>query len=799
MNIVAQEVIPFKIKNRKNFIHQEHPNTFANLDEYMSYWNREAFKCIEGYWGKDIDEKGEGGYRFMPPNLYFYINMTKIQKEGEEGAQPTEHPDLRDVEWYIFYALMACDGFSGFEKDKEVTCLRAVGKLQSGQELTVEDNYILNKYEKQIKKDNGEYKRYVEAREYLYQTHKEKLGRPLYANTCLDMILLSTRGLGKSYSIANGVIAYDYIFGRNRTLYDWKTRKSTNTLIVGSEVEKKSLELLNKATTTLSQFEFGVGYCKDKKIWDGLGEDENTCGFFHRPQLGTPKTGEITDNIPDKGKKSKENNANMIVHVSYGNGKNSAGAGYRGKCIVEECGLLKNFKAVHAENAGTMKRETKSFYSIYIGTGGDIDKIQEIQDAFYAPRAFTMLPFKNIFDNKSDEIGMFIPAYYVNARNKDENGNTIMEQAVRDVVETRKAILEGAVKSDGKGGYDGHVRSYPVVPREMFRSSEGGRYGLYVSAIEKRIEALENGLWRNKVAIGTLSPVINGMVRFNKDLKGDVKPIVRYGEEKTERFRNNLNSGLLIYEQPDKNKPEWGSGKIPLYLVVYDPVRKDGTGTSIGSILVYKNYDLTNPYGLQNNIVAEWHGRYENTYDMHEIAIRLAYYYQCSVLYESNVGEFLKYTKEKYPDTWFYIMEHTPLLQEKGKVMRKKSREYGVYMTGERIPKAEEYYENWFTTVMNRKETIVGNEVIVEEDKVLDNIYSLRLLDEMIHYTRADKTEYDAISAAFIMAIWIECYKTIPYEEPIKTEVKRVDLTKENEYRKKIEMYRRNMNPAFGY
>lgn len=796
MRVSPTDIIPFRIKNRNAFIKQSHPNTFEHEDDYYKYWNKQAARCIEGFWAKDINEEGEGGYRFMPPNLYFYINLTKIEQEGDEGAQPTIAPHLRDIEWYIFYALMACDGFSGFSNDEETTCLRVVGKIHNGEKLTVEDEATLKKYDKQVKKPDGTYKNYVEAREYLYQTFHKKMGKPLFANPCLDLILLSTRGLGKSYSIANGVIAYDYIFGRNRNVYDWKTRKSTSTNIVGAEIEKKSLALLEKATITISSFEYGIGYCEKKKIWDS---DETTCGFFHRPQLGTAKTGLITDNIPDAGKKSKEINSNQIVHVTYGNGKHSAGAGFRGKCIIEEAGLLKNFKAVHAENAGTQKRETKSFYSIYIGTGGDIEKIKEIQEAFYSPRAYTMLPFDNIFDNKSKEIGMFIPAYYVQLRNKDENGNTIIEQAVRDVQETRNIFLQNAKGVDGTGGYDGHIRSYPVVPKEMFRSSAGGRFGNFVAKAEKRIDELEKGLWKQKVAIGKLSPVRNDMVRFEIDIKNELKPIVRYGDERKEQFKYNKESAVLIYEQPDKHKPTWGTSTLPLYQIVYDPVRNDGTGTSIGSILVYKNYDLTNPYGIEDNIVAEWHGRYEKTYDMHEIAIRFAYYYQCSVLFENNIPEFAKYVKEKYPDTWNYILEEEPVLMEKGKLRKRKTGNYGIYMGGEKIPKAEEYFESWISTLVSKKEIIRGDVAEVFESFVIDNIYSLRLLDELILYTREEKTEFDAISAAFLLAIWIQCYRTNPYEEPVRIESKPLNRARELDNMKKLEVYRKKVPVGFDY
>lgn len=783
------EVIPFKIMNRDNFLFQNHPEDFPNEDAYLDYYNRQAYRCIEGYWGKD----GDAGYRFMTPNLYFYVNMTKIRLEGEEGAQPTTFPICRDVDWYISYGVLACDGFSGFSDDHEHTCLRAVGKYERGEKLSVVDRYAMSRYEAQIKKPNGEYKKYIEAREYVYKTHNRRLGRPLYANECLNLILLSTRGLGKSYFVANGIIAYDYIFGRNRNIYDWINRTSTSATIVGAAAKDKSRELLDKAIITISSFENGIGYCDRIRQWHNVPDEESKGGYFFQPQMGTIDTGVIHNNPTESGKKAKDMNANKIAHVTYGQGRSSAGAGFRGKCIIEEAGLLKDFNHVHNENAGTQTQETKSFYSIYIGTGGDIAKIKEIQNAFYNPKSFSCLPYKNMFDNKSEEIGMFIPAYYVKLRNKDENGNTIMNQAIQDVEETREEKLMTARGSHlNSDSYEGHVRSYPVVPREMFRKSEGGRFSSVRA--DRRIEDLENGLWKKKVSIGMLSPIANNKVTWREDLEGKLKPIVRYGDENDSKDQR---SAVLIYEPPVPHKPKWGDGTPPLYCISYDPVKTDNGGTSIASIIVYKGFDLLQPHGIQHGIVAEYHGRFDDVDDIHEIAIRLACHYQCGVIYESNINAFGKYIQKKYLDIWTYILHHEPVLQEKGKFSKRRTGRYGVYVTDPMISQLETYYENWVNTKVGQYEEIVGDEVIVNEEFAIDNFYSLRLLDEHVLYVREEKTDFDAISSAFLLGVWIECNTNNPFEvqqesKPVKTGIIMAEMFKKN-------VVRKINNPAFNW
>jgi hypothetical protein len=796
LKIKPVTVIPFQIRNRSAFIHRNHPSAFDNKDEYLTYYNRQAYRSIEGFWGRDVDpETEEGGWRFMSPNLYFYVNLTKIRLEGEQGAQPTEHPDLRDVDWYISYGILACDGFSGFSDDDRYTSLRAVKKVEDNEPLTVADKVALSTYKNQITDSNGNYKKYMEAREYLYMTHDKPLGRPLYANECLNLILLSTRGLGKSYFVANGIIAYDYIFGRNRTVYDWINRVSSSSTIVGSADKTKMTELMDKAVITISSFEQGIGYCKAVREWDNIDEDDEIGGYFFQPQMGTIDKGLIHNNPTESGKKAKELNANKIAMVTYGQGRHSSGAGFRGKCIIEEAGLLKDFNHVHNENAGTQIQETKSFYSIYIGTGGDIAKIEEIQNAFYNPSAFQCLGYANEFDSISSEIGMFIPAYYVKKRNKDSHGNTIMDQAVQDVYEERLLKLtnsKGSVMSSDS--YEGHVRSYPVVPREMFKRMDGGRFRSVRS--ERRLEVLETGEWSKKVSIGSLSPINNNITEWREDISRELKPIVRYGDEG--RMKD-LRSAILRYEKPSPNRPRWGSGEPPMYIIAYDPVKFDNGGTSIAAIVVYKVGDKLDPGSIQNNIVAEWYGRYDDTNDIHEIAIRLSHYYSCSVLYENNINEFGKYVKIKYPDTWTNILEPEPILQEKGKFTNKRSGKYGVLVLDTNIPNMEVYYENLMETKIGQDDKIVNNEYISVDSYVVDECLSMRILDEHGGYNRADKTRYDGISACFLIGLWVECYKAKIYrrEDPTDTDKSKIyksysDLSNKVSSANKA-------NPAFNY
>ena len=97
---------------------------------YKDYWTDHINKCLQGVWGHDYNEETkEGGYRWIPGNLFFYVNDTIIKMEESESREVICKPKLRDVEWYIFYALTVCDGFSGFELDDTYTSYKPLGKL----------------------------------------------------------------------------------------------------------------------------------------------------------------------------------------------------------------------------------------------------------------------------------------------------------------------------------------------------------------------------------------------------------------------------------------------------------------------------------------------------------------------------------------------------------------------------------------------------------------------------------------------------------------------------------------------
>ena len=108
-----------RLKNRSNFLITDIPDHHPQSIKYLKYWKLHKRRCIEGFWSKDdadIDvnvdkefpeELSDGNYRFMPGNLYFYVNYGTIKHKPDDAPKSAPkkkiRPFLRDVEWEFFY------------------------------------------------------------------------------------------------------------------------------------------------------------------------------------------------------------------------------------------------------------------------------------------------------------------------------------------------------------------------------------------------------------------------------------------------------------------------------------------------------------------------------------------------------------------------------------------------------------------------------------------------------------------------------------------------------------------------
>ncbi len=768
----AARLVPFTLYNIQPFINREHPKFFPDSLQYKEYWTEQARRCVEGYWGYDYAD-GNGGWRYMPGNLYFYMNFVPILQEGEQGSQVTGFPRLRDIDWLQFYAYLECDGFSGFSEDLEYTCYRPVGKLEAGEVLSKKEKILMERYDKHLRKPNGRLKKYIDTKDYIYKTYEEPLkGQAQFLNEAKNVLIFGTRGSGKSLGTAGGIITYDFTFNGARTLSEFIDKSTSTTVVVGAPKSGKSNELMDKFIMAYDYLRTDVGAYRDG------GFDEAGC--FWNPYEGSPVLGKaVTKRVKQKGGKGYTGQETKIVHVSYQQSA-SAGVGYRARrMVVEEIGLAHNFKAIHSENSATQKRETKFGYSVYLGTGGDVEKVQEVRDAFYNPDSYDCISFPDVFNNTGKRIGLFIPAYYRSALYKDENGNTDIEAAFQDEILEREQS-----KKEGSKAFQGRIISYPIVPQEMFMQSSGNAF--CTDLIEERVSELETTGEYKEHSVGTLvyTNMTNSECKWEEDTKRALTPILRYGQESGMRDKS---GALVIYEHPIENLPE-PTYTNPLYLVLYDPVAKDGEGTSLCAAFVFKTWDLGSG-GLQFTIVAEWIGRNEKLEDNHEMAYKLATYYKAKILPEVNNTDILRYANMT---NRYHYLQPRPGLALDGMVKQRKY-EVGIKISPGMIPHLETVGNEYLITEVDSKTMIDGSEVIVDVKKAVQNIKSMRLLEELLYYNRDDN--FDAVSAMFLLAVWLRQQKL----KPIQYESTRQF---EEESRQLKQMFKVNLpkkHPAYNY
>lgn len=780
------DIMPFRIYNRDAFLFQEHPPLIPHTPEYSSYWLEQLKRSIEGFWGLDKKD-GNGGWRFMPGNLYSYISFGEVlqQKPGEPEVKAP--PLLRDIEWLVFYALTTCDGFSGFEDDTEYTSFKIVDKIEKGLRLSHIEKKDLEEdlYHDQLY-HNGKLKKYIDPREYLYKTHDKPLGKPHFNNPCTNLMWLSSRGVGKSL-VMGGEINGCFTFHGCRSVYEYLEGKQSTTIVVGSANSTKSDELLEKFSSLNDRLRSDIGSYRSDNI--------SMPGAFWQPSAGSLKLGNtFTKRIKLEGGKGYAGRDTKIVHVSF-KANASAGVGYRARRIVcEEVGLLSNFHAVHGENNGSQMRNTKIGFSIYIGTGGDIEKIKEVREAFNNPAAFDILEYQDIFNNNGKNIGLFIPCYYGKNAYKDENGNTQLQEAWEDEIEVRNEIRKKSSKS-----YQKHIISFPMYPQEMFMQDTEGVFP--TELIEERIHEIENSDLVSKYSVGKLTYAnqTNSLCRWDEDTRGTLKPYLRFSDI-NDKNRENRNGAIVIFEHPVKNKPERNS-PVPLYIAIYDPVEsddsKDSTAESLCCVTVFKCYDLDNPDGIQYNIVAEWIGRHEMLDHNHEMAFRLAAYYNCKILPETNKSDIIRYARMTNRYHW---LEYRPGLAIDGKHNSKKEYEVGFKCLAGMIPKLLlDLNDLLRTETGDSEEKLIDNELIVINKPMVKGMMSMMALEQLLYYNRDDNFDY--VSALFGVALWARQREMKPLKYSVINEHQK-DMDSLKKFLSKQKLKNNNsgaQNPAFNF
>ncbi len=720
-----------KIFNKKAFIVDSHPVYHPASSDYITYWKEQKKRCVEGFWAEDYDATKSNvvKYRYMPGPLYFYGNMATIKTVDDRyKITAFNRPSIDDVEWIIFTVFLVCRGFSGFENDTIYSC---------NEKYNTKEN--IDVLEKRI---------YVDPWEYLKKTHDKPLGRALYENPALNLLLLSSRGIGKTFSVGS-LISSEILLDGAKVYNNETIQNPANiTVFVGAYKGDKSINLLNVVDDIIDNLPGAYGKGDNKVL-----------SPFHKELTGVNKPGSIREHsyrVKEGGDWINKGSKSKIVHEVVTVANPQAPAAYRATmAIIEEIGLLEaDIEEVLGATSPVLLVGGKKFGSfIGIGTGGNVGKVAQLENIFRNSSDYKFFSMHDIFENMG-EIGLFIPAQYMFREFKDVNGNTIWEKADAAIEKNRKGLKYQALEQE--------KMNYPVIPSEIFMHNFGSVFPVdeinkqlkWVIAHQKKIDAMST--------VGQLYYTETGVKIISKDT--DI-PIRKFPLEKG----SDLKGAVVIYEHPPEYIPD------NLYKIVYDPVRDDNIdkmdrGISLAAIYVYKAIQKFD--GCRDQLVAHYVGRLPNTDDIHEIAIKLAIMFRAKIMVEMDLPGFYKYciNTKKYSflaaSPWITI----------GKLNSNAKRRYsvGIMMRGNSLLKiqAEQYISRWLLQERDVEVDEEGN--ITRIRRNIDYIYDKSLLEELKNYNRTGN--FDRVSALLLLMIWLEETKEVEVQNTEEIIMDRFDL-----------------------
>ena len=756
-----------KINNLKNFVLKEPPSPLHPSSlSYISYWGLQKKRCIEGLWAPDdsevlvdlnqpiqvysnlsLDKDNiiSRKWRWMPGNLFFYGNFGTIsyKNKGDHKAasKKRQRPLVRDVEWELSYNYVEARGFSGFKDDDEYCCENDLFLFLTGKEASPSP-YAFDK--------KGNPKKYKAVREYLRELKEQPFGLPLYNNYAKDLFILGTRDFGKSYYVSQAIMLYTFLFDDAK---EYNQESITNpyavSLVVGAAIQDKSVDLCNKFLEGLNHLIGSYGentkqYSPSplKKNYKGnLSPNNKENAFRHKYDV------KINGEWKEKG------SGTSINHVTYTVANPEAGVGKRTTIsILEEVGLIDNLLAIRAANKAILMESGEKFGSqIYIGTGGNIEKVRESEIIFNDPESYDCLAFENTLEKGPHKIGFFLPCIFALQQFKDENGNTDIKKALDFKLTHRKQ----AEKASNPTVLASEMMSYPLLPSEMFLQGYDDMFP--VVQIKERINELlaDKNSYKDQYYYGELEFKVDGFLAWiNKDYSKAI-------EDYPLKDNKNKEGLITIFELPKKDK----DGKITngRYIQGTDTYDDDASSTdSLGATYIF---DL-----FTEEVVALFVGR-RLSEEFYEITLKLCLYYNTAGahLYENNKKGLYGYYNKKnkvhlLADTPEYLSQNFQIKlsgignQKKGVNMSSKALvSHGIRLQADWLRQQNEEGE-YFNL---KKEKDIG------------------YLRECSYY-RADKGNYDRISArSMVFMLREQLYSRI---QDIKKNNNIKDRFKESEF-----------------
>lgn len=489
------------------------------------------------------------------------------------------------------------------------------------------------------------------------------------------------------------------------------------------------LEPESKSYAISSEAEFLTKDGLLTKAWEFMAFIDEHTAWAKKRQKTDQKMHKVASYLVDVDGVSTETGfRSEIIGVTLKNDIQKA-RGKRGKLILwEEAGKFPGLKAAWqiAQSSVESQDGTGTFgLMIAYGTGGTDDADYEgLKDLFYEPDAYNALPIENIWDEGANSAcGFFVPQYYnMGDQYMDEDGNSLIKEAMRAELEKRRILIESATD---KRSIDRYIAEKPFNPQEATLQLSGNNFPK-----EQLIKHLSFIRTHKKIQdqkqVGNLVNDENGLIVWEPSSKP--KDLIKYRVEKG----TDMSGEIVIWEHPLENPP------YGLYIAGCDPYDHDKSGTnSLGSVFIYKRFQSFESY--YDMIVAEYTGRPETAEDFYENVLKLLRYYNAKLLYENEKkGIFQHFVKQNaeylladQPDIISDIVQKSIVQRKKGVHMVTAIKDWGEI-------KIKEYL------LEDRGDGKLGLHTILSEP----------LLEELIAYN--DTGNFDRVMAFMMVIIYRE-------------------------------------------
>lgn len=366
------------------------------------------------------------------------------------------------------------------------------------------------------------------------------------------------------------------------------------------------------------------------------------------------------------------------------------------------------------------------------GTSGDMKGgTADYSKMFLAPEPYEFLPIVNIWDKDStnQNVGFFHPVSWNMEGYYDKQGNSFVKASEDLETKAREHLVKQGATSDV---IHRRMQEKPLSPSEAFGSISTNDFPIL--EIQRQIQRIKANDLQNKMGTPVELVYEKGEVVAHpvlKNSKSSRRVITSYTDI-PEDFRGYIN----IYEFPVPDAPKG------LYKIGYDPIRQE-EGTSLAAIIVYKGVHIgTTTHDIP---VAEYIGRLHSPNDIDQLLVMLCEYYNTTAMHENEVPGVVNYFRRVKK---LHLLAGQPdaVISKNIKISRV-ARVWGCHMVDQLKAAGERYTKDWLIAVVDYDEN--GTPVTV-----VDRIYSLRLLEELVDYNR--KGNFDLISALFMCLFQVQ-------------------------------------------